>query len=278
MSKFFINRPIVAMVIAILTVIVGAITILGLPISQFPNIVPPETKLQATFVGADAETLAQSVATPIEEQMSGVDNMNYMYSVNATANGQTTMIVDFGVQTDPNTDLILTQIRETQAASQLPSSVTQYGVTIQKATTAPLMIVALYSPHGTYDAKFLANYEYININDPVTRAPGIGSVQVFGAGQYAMRIWLKPDALTKLGITVTEVVNAVQAQNTVNPAGQMGGEPAPKGQEFTYSVRAQGRLTTPEQFGDIIVRENPNGGAVGSGTWRASNSVPRATH
>jgi hydrophobic/amphiphilic exporter-1 (mainly G- bacteria), HAE1 family len=262
MSKFFIHRPIVAMVIAILTVIVGAITILGLPISQFPNIVPPETKLQATFVGADAETLAQSVATPIEEQMSGVDNMNYMYSVNATANGQTTMIVDFGVQTDPNTDLILTQIRETQAASQLPSSVTQYGVTIQKATTAPLMIVALYSPHGSYDAKFLANYEYININDPVTRVPGIGSVQVFGAGQYAMRIWLKPDALTKLGITVTEVVNAVQSQNTVNPAGQMGGEPAPKGQEFTYSVRAQGRLATPEQFGDIIVRENPDGGAV----------------
>jgi len=262
MSKFFINRPIVAMVIAILTVIVGAITILGLPISQFPNIVPPETKLQATFVGADAETLAQSVATPIEEQMSGVDNMNYMWSVNATANGQTTMIVDFGVQTDPNTDLILTQVRETQAASQLPSSVTQYGVTVQKSTSAPLMIVALYSPHGTYDAKFLANYEYININDPVTRVPGIASVQVFGAGQYAMRMWLKPDALTKLGITVSDVVNAVQSQNTVNPTGQMGGEPAPKGQEFTYSVRAQGRLTTPEQFGDIIVRENPGGGAV----------------
>jgi hydrophobic/amphiphilic exporter-1 (mainly G- bacteria), HAE1 family len=262
MSKFFIHRPIVAMVIAILTIIVGAITILGLPISQFPNIVPPETKLQATFVGADAETLAQSVATPIEEQMSGVDNMNYMWSVNATANGQTTMIVDFGVQTDPNTDLILTQIRETQAASQLPSPVTQYGVTVQKSTSAPLMIVALYSPHGTYDAKFLANYEYINLNDPVTRLPGIASVQVFGAGQYAMRMWLKPDALTQLGVTVSDVVNAVQSQNNVNPAGQMGGEPAPKGQEFTYSVRAQGRLSTPEQFGDIIVRENPNGGAV----------------
>src|SRR6202453_3286703 len=262
MAKFFINRPIVAMVIAILTVVVGAITILGLPISQFPNIVPPETKLQATFVGADAETLAQSVATPIEEQMSGVDNMNYMWSVNATANGQTTMIVDFGVQTDPNTDLILSQVRETQAASQLPSSVTQYGVTVQKSTSAPLMIVALYSPHGTYDAKFLANYEYININDPVTRVPGIGSTQVFGAGQYAIRIWLKPDVLTNLGITATDVVNAVEAQNTVNPAGQMGGEPAPKGQEFTYSVRVQGRLITPEQFGDIIVRENANGGAV----------------
>src|SRR5229473_3062749 len=262
MSKFFIHRPIVAMVIAILTIIVGAITILGLPISQFPNIVPLETKLQATFVGADAETLAQSVATPIEEQMSGVDNMNYMWSVNATANGQTTMIVDFGVQTDPNTDLILSQIRETQAASQLPPSVTQYGVTVQKSTSAPLMIVALYSPHGTHDAKFLANYEYININDPVTRVPGIASVQVFGAGQYAMRIWLKPDLLTNLGITASDVVNAVQSQNTVNPAGQMGGEPAPKGQEFTYSVRAQGRLITPEQFGDIIIRENPSGGAV----------------
>ena len=194
--------------------------------------------------------------------MSGVDNMNYMYSVNATANGQTTMIVDFAVQTDPNTDLILTQIRETQAASQLPSSVTQYGVTIQKATTAPLMIVALYSPHGTYDAKFLANYEYININDPVTRVSGIASTQILGAGQYAMRIWLKPDVLANLGITASDVVNAVQAQNTVNPAGQMGGEPAPKGQEFTYSVRVQGRLVTPEQFGEIIVRENPGGGAV----------------
>src|SRR6202012_652161 len=262
MIRLFNNRPIVEIVIAILTVIIGAITLFNLPIAQFPAIVPPEVQLQATFVGADAETLAQSVATPIEEQMSGVDNMNYMYSVNATANGQTTMIVDFGVQTDPNTDLILTQIRETQAASQLPSSVTQYGVTIQKATTAPLMIVALYSPHGTYDAKFLANYEYINIHDPVTRVPGIASVQVFGAGQYAMRMWLKPDSLNKLGITVSDVVNAVQSQNTVNPTGQMGGEPAPKGQEFTYLVRAQGRLTTPEQFGDIIVRENPGGGAV----------------
>ena len=262
MSRFFINRPIVAMVIAILTVIIGAITIFGLPISQFPNIVPPETKLQATFVGADAETLAQSVATPIEEQMSGVDNMNYMYSVNATANGQMTMIVDFGVQTDPNTDLVLSQMRETQAASQLPPSVTQFGVTVQKSTTAPLMVVALYSPHGTYDAKFLANYAYININDPVTRVPGIASVQVFGAGQYAMRIWLKPDVLSNLGVTASDVVNAIQSQNTVNPAGQMGGEPAPKGQEFTYAVRAQSRLVTPEQFGDIIVRENPIGGAV----------------
>src|ERR1700734_2293260 len=170
MSKFFINRPIVAMVISLLLVIMGAVTIAALPIAQFPAIAPPEVQIQASYVGADAQTVEQSVATPIEQQMSGVDNMNYMYSLNA-ANGQMTMIVDFDAKTDPNTDLILTQIRETQAASQLPASVTQYGVTIQKATTAPLMIVALYSPHGTYDAKFLANYEYININDPVTRVP-----------------------------------------------------------------------------------------------------------
>jgi HAE1 family hydrophobic/amphiphilic exporter-1 len=262
MSRFFINRPIVAMVIAILTVIIGAISLLQLPVSQFPNIVPPETKIQATFVGADAQTLAQSVATPIEEQMSGVDNMNYMYSVNATANGQTTMIVDFGVQTDPNTDLILTQSRETQASAQLPSTVNQFGVTVQKATTAPLMLVALYSPHGTYDARFLANYGYINLDDPITRVPGIASLQIFGAGQYAMRLWVKPDLLNQMGVTASDVINAVSTQNTVNPAGQIGSEPAPAGQEFTYSVRAQGRLVTPEEFGDIIVRENPSGGAV----------------
>ncbi len=262
MSKYFINRPIVAMVIAILTVLVGAITILRLPVAEFPDIVPPETKIQATFVGADAQTLAQSVATPIEEQMSGVDNMNYMYSVNATANGQTTMIVDFRVGTDPNTDLILSQMRETQSAPQLPSQVAQYGVTVQKSTSAPLMLVALYSPKGTYDAQFLANYGYINLDDPITRLPGVSNVQVFGSGQYAMRIWVKPDVLAKLGLTVSDVINAVQSQNTVNPAGQIGGEPAPAGQEFTYSVRAQGRLITPEEFGNIIVRENPDGGVV----------------
>ncbi len=262
MSRFFINRPIVAMVIAILTVFIGVITIARLPVAQFPDIVPPEAKIQATFVGANAQTLAQSVATPIEEQMSGVDNMNYMYSVNATANGQTTMIVDFAVDTNPNTDLILTQMRETQASPQLPSSVAQYGVTVQKSTSAPLVLVALYSPNGSYDAQFLANYGYINLNDPITRLPGIASVQIFGSGQYAMRIWLKPDVLAKLGITVSDVESAVQSQNTVNPAGQIGGEPVPAGQEFTYSVQAQGRLITPEDFGNIVVRENSAGGIV----------------
>ena len=262
MSKFFINRPIVAMVISIVLVIVGAVTIASLPVAQFPAIAPPEVQVQATYVGADAQTIEQSVATPIEQQMSGVDNMNYMYSLNATASGQMRLIVDFDVKTDPNTDLILAQMRQNLAASQLPTDVTNYGVTVQKTVTAPLMLVSLFSPHQTYDAKFLANYAYINLNDQLTRIPGIGSVQVFGAGQYAMRLWVKPDQLAKLGITVPEMVSAIQAQNTVNPAGQIGSEPAPKGQEYTYSVRAQGRLISPEAFGDIVIREEPNGGVV----------------
>jgi HAE1 family hydrophobic/amphiphilic exporter-1 len=261
MSKFFINRPIVAIVISILTVIVGAITVVSLPVSQFPAIAPPEVQVQTTYVGADAQTVEQSVATPIEQQMSGVDNMNYMYSVNSST-GETRLIVDYDVKTDPNTDLILTQIRETQAASQLPVEVTNFGVTVQKTLTAPLMLISLYSPSGVYDSKFLANYAYINLNDPLSRVPGIGSVQVFGAGRYAMRLWVKPDQLAKLAITVPDIVNAIQSQNTVNPAGQIGGEPVPKGQEFTYSVRAQGRLTSPEEFEQIVVRAAPDGGIV----------------
>src|ERR1700760_1869317 len=262
MSKFFINRPIVAMVISLLMVIIGAVTIAQLPIAQFPQIAPPEVQIRATYVGADAKTIEQPVATPIEQQMSGVDNLNYMYSLNAAGNGQMTMIVNFDVKRDPNTDLMLTQMRQTQAASQLPQDVTNFGVTVQKSVTAPLMVMGLFSPKGTYDGKFLANYSYINLNDQLTRVPGIGNVQVFGAGQYAMGLWVKPDQLSKLGITVTEVVSAIQAQNTVNPAGQIGGGPAPKRQELTASVPAQGRLTSPEEFGNIVVRELPDGGIV----------------
>jgi HAE1 family hydrophobic/amphiphilic exporter-1 len=261
-SKFFINRPTVAIVIAILTVIIGAIACLQLPVAQFPKIAAPEVQILATYIGADAETIEQSVATPIEQQMSGVDNMKYMYSLNATANGGMTMIVNFDVATDPNTDLILVQMRETLAAPQLPVDVTNFGITVQKSVTAPLMLVSLFSPHGTYDAGFLSNYAYINLKDQLGRVPGIGQVQVFGAGQYAMRLWVKPDQLAKLGITITEIVDALRAQNVVNPAGQVGSEPVPKGQEFTYSVRAQGRLVSPEEFGQIVLRETTVGGIV----------------
>ena len=262
MANFFIRRPIVAIVIAILTVIVGAISMATLPVAQFPQIAPPEIRLQANYPGADAETLEQSVDVPIEQQVTGVDNMTYMYSLNATANQQTTLIVDFDLKTDPNTDLLLTQSRQQLANGQLPPEVNNYGITLKKATTAPLMIIALYSPHGTHDSNYLANYAYINLNDPIARLYGVGQTQIFGSGQYAMRLWVKPDQLAKLGITVTDIVDAIQAQNTVNPAGEVGGEPAQSNQQFTYAVLAQGRLTSPEQFGDVIVRETPNGGTV----------------
>src|SRR5579862_356904 len=262
MANFFIRRPIVAIVIAILTVIVGAISIATLPVAQFPNIAPPEIFMQASYPGADAQTLEQAVATPIEQQVNGVDNMAYMFSLNATANQQMTMFVDFDVKTDPNTDLLLTQSREQLANGQLPPEVNSYGVTLKKSALAPFMLIALYSPHGTHDAAYLANYAYINLNDPIARSYGVGQTTVFGAGQYAMRLWVKPDQLAKLGITVTDIVNAVQAQNTVNPAGKVGGEPAPNDQQFTYSVLAQGRLASPEQFGNVIVRETPDGGIV----------------
>src|SRR6201982_4276729 len=262
MANFFIRRPIVAIVIAILTVIVGVITIVALPVAQFPNIAPPEIRLQANYPGADAQTLEQAIATPIEQQVSGVDNMNYMYSLNATANQQTTLLVDFDLKTDPNTDLLLTQSREQLATGQLPPEVNSYGVTPKKSATAPLMLIAIYSPHGTHDAKYLANYAYINLNDPIARSYGIGQASVFGSGQYAMRLWVNPDQLAKLGITVTDIANAIKAQNTVNPAGQVGGEPAPRDQQFTYAVLAQGRLASPEEFGNVIVRETPNGGIV----------------
>jgi HAE1 family hydrophobic/amphiphilic exporter-1 len=261
MSKFFINRPIVAMVISIIMVIVGLVTMLGLPIAQFPKVVPPEIYIQANYVGADAQTIEQSVATPIEQQMSGVDNMNYMYSVNAN-NGAMRMFVNFDLKTDPNIDHVLTQLRYAQAESQLPAEVRNFGVTVQKSLSAPFVIVALSSPNGTRDAEFLANYAQINLNDALSRVPGISQVQVFGAGQYAMRVWVKPDQLAKLNITVPEIIGAVEGQNKVNPAGKISGRPSPPGQEFTYTVRAQGRLTSAEEFGDIVLRATPDGSIV----------------
>ena len=173
--------------------------------------------------------------------MSGVNDMNYMYSLNANS-GLSQLTVDFNVKSDPNTDQILTQMRQSQAASQLPTAVNNFGVIVQPSTSAPMMLFDLYSPTGQYSSEFLANYAYINLNYALTRVPGIASVQIFGAGQYAMRIWVKPDQLAKLQITIPEIIAAVQGQNNVNPAGQIGGEPVPPGQEFTYAVRAPGRL------------------------------------
>ena len=261
MSKFFINRPIVSMVIAIVMVICGLIALVSLPVAQFPEIVPPEVTITATYTGADAITVEQSVATPLEQQLSGVDNMNYMYSINAS-NGTLRETVNFDVKTKPNDDLILTVLRQTQANSQLPADVVNLGLTVQKSRSSPMMLIALNSPKGTYDNNFLANYAYINLIDQIVRIPGIAQVNVFGAGQYAMRLWVNPDKLAKLNLTVMDIVQALGAQNAVNPAGQLGAEPGPPGQDFTYTVLAQGRLLTAEEFGEIVLRANPDGSMV----------------
>src|SRR6202161_858055 len=261
MYRFFINRPIVAMVIAILQVVVGLATMLSLPVAQYPNIVPPEIRIQTTYVGADAQTVAQSVATPIEEQMAGVDNMNYMYSISAN-NGEMRMGVNFDVKTDPNVDQVLAQLRENQAGAKLPADVGNLGITLLKSPTTPMLLVALSSPKGTHDATFLANYAYINLVDQITQLKGISNINVFGAGQYAMRFWVKPDQLAKLNLTVNDIITAINAQNTHNPAGLVAGPPTPHGQEFTYAITAQGRLVTEKEFGQIVIRENPDGSIV----------------
>jgi hydrophobic/amphiphilic exporter-1 (mainly G- bacteria), HAE1 family len=261
MAEFFVRRPIVAIVISILTVLIGLVTMVQLPIAQYPTIAPPAIQISSTYTGADALTAEQAVSTPIEQQMSGVDGSIFMYSVNTNA-GSSTLYVNFEVGTDPNTDQVLAYMRYSQAQAQLPQDVRDLGPTLRKSTSSPLMLISLGSPNGTFDARFLANYAYINVFDPMSRVKGIGQVSVFGAGQYAMRLWVRPDVLAQRGITIPEIVAAIRAQNTVNPAGQVGSEPVPAGQEFTYTVRAQGRLVDEEQFGNIVVRASPDGGMI----------------
>jgi HAE1 family hydrophobic/amphiphilic exporter-1 len=260
-SKFFINRPIVAMVISIVTVIAGAVAMRSLPIAQFPSIVPPQIIVSTNYTGADAVTIEQSVATPLEQQMNGVDNMLYMQSTNAS-DGTLALTVTFDVESDPNTDQVNVQNRVAQAQPNLPADVNQFGVAMRKSTGLPMLLISLYSPNKTYDSLFLANYANININDALYRVPGVGEVRMFGASDYAMRIWVKPDVLAKLGLTVADLSRAVQQQSAVNPSGKVGAAPAPPGTEMTYTVRAQGRLQTPEEFGAIVVRSNPDGSVV----------------
>src|SRR5215472_1457354 len=261
MSRFFVGRPIVAMVIAILMVLVGAVAMFGLPIAQYPNIVPPQIQVISNYTGADAVTVEQSVATPIEQQMSSVKDLLYMQSTNAN-DGSFILQVTFDVESNIDIDQVNTQNKAAQAQALLPSDVTNYGLTYLQSTGLPLLAMPLYSPKGTHDPLFRGNYATININDTLQRVPGVGQIRIFGTFDYAMRIWVKPDRLANLGFTVSDLASALQAQNNVNPAGRLGGPPSPMGQQFTYTVRAQGRLLKPEEFGDVVLRLNPDGSTV----------------
>ncbi|HSC86580.1 MAG TPA: efflux RND transporter permease subunit, partial [Polyangiaceae bacterium] len=261
MGSFFVQRPVFAIVLAILIVISGAVAITGLPIAQFPDIVPPEVSVTTTYTGADALTLEQSVATPLEQKANGVDNMIYMKSTSAN-DGSLELRVTFKPGTNPDMNNVLLQNRVSEATPSLPNDVKQLGVPVKKAMGMPFMVISLYSPKGTLDAPYLGNYATINVIDDLARIPGVGRVTKMGSADYAMRIWVRPDRLATLNLTVDDITNAIRAQSTVNPAGMIGGEPAPKGQELTYSVRAQGRLETQEEFSDIIVRANPDGSVI----------------
>jgi hydrophobe/amphiphile efflux-1 (HAE1) family protein len=261
MSRFFVDRPIVAMVLSIIMVMLGLVAMAGLPIAQYPEIVPPMVQVTTTFVGAGATDVETAVATPLEQKINGVENMIYMKSTNAN-DGTLTLKVSFDVGTNLDMANVLTQNRVSEATPQLPQAVKNYGVSVKKALAFPLLVISIKSPNGTYDSNFLSNYATINVNDNIARIRGVGQINLFGGSDYAMRVWLRPDRVAKLGITIPDIVNAINQQNQLSPAGQIGGPPAQPGTEYTYTVRTQGRLLDEQQFGEIIVRSNPDGSQV----------------
>src|SRR3954464_7490527 len=261
MARFFVNRPIVAIVLAIILVLLGVVAMRGLPIAQYPEIVPPMIQVTTTFIGASATDVEASVATPLEQQINGVEKGIYLKSTNAN-DGTLTLKVSFEVGSNQDMDNVFTQNRVSQALPQMPQSVKNYGVTVKKALAFPLLVISVKSPRGSYDSNFLSNYATININDNLARIPGVGQINLFGGSDYAMRVWLRPDRIAKLGITVPDIVSAINQQNQLSPAGQIGGPPAAAGTEYTYTVKTQGRLLDEKEFGEIIVRSNPDGSEV----------------
>jgi HAE1 family hydrophobic/amphiphilic exporter-1 len=261
MASFFVNRPIVAMVMSIVIVMLGVVAMQGLPIAQYPEIVPPMVQVTTTFIGASATDVEASVATPLEQKINGVEKGIYIKSTNAN-DGTLTLKVSFEIGSNPDMDNVFTQNRVSEAMPQMPQSVKNYGVTVKKALAFPLLVISIKSPKGTYDSSFLSNYTTININDALARIPGVGQINLFGGSDYAMRVWLRPDVIGRLGVTIPDIANAISQQNQLTPAGQIGGPPAAKGTEFTYTVRTQGRLLSEEEFGNIIIRTNPNGSEV----------------
>ncbi len=261
MAAFFVNRPIVAMVMSIVIVLLGVVAMQRLPIAQYPEIVPPMIQVTTTFIGASATDVESSVATPLEQQINGVENMIYMKSTNAN-DGTLTLKVSFEVGSNLDMNNVLTQNRVSQAMPQLPQPVKNYGVSVKKALAFPLLVISVKSPHGTYDNNFLSNYATININDAIARIQGVGLINLFGGSDYAMRVWLRPDRIGRLGLTIPDIANAISQQNQLTPSGQIGGPPAATGTEYTYTVRTKGRLLDESEFGDIILRTLPDGSQV----------------
>jgi HAE1 family hydrophobic/amphiphilic exporter-1 len=261
MGNFFVNRPIVAMVIAIVTVIVGLVFMGGLPIEQYPNITPPIVEVRTTYTGANAISVEQSVATPLEQDINGVDNMIYMKSTNSN-DGNMVILVSFEVGTDPDMNTVFTQNRVSSATAKLPEDVKRFGVTTKKSLPNILMLITLASDSGQYDQNFLGNYALINIKDVLGRTRGVGRVDVLGTADYSMRIWIRPDRLAQLNITIPEIKEAIQQQSVIVPGGKFGAEPAPQGTEFTYTVRLPERLQSEKEFGEIVLRTTEDGSQV----------------
>ena len=261
MSKFFINRPIFASVISIIIIIAGLVASQVLPIAQYPQIAPPTVMINATYPGASAETLARTVAAPIEEQLNGVENLLYFTS-SASANGSVAITATFAVGTDVDDAAVNVNNRVKAAEPRLPEEVRRNGVIVQKRSTDILQVVSLKSEEGKYSTLFLSNYATLNIVDDLKRVPGVGDVVVFGAQDYSMRVWLKPDRMAQLGLTTSDIANAIRVQNAQNAAGKIGQEPAPNDQQLVYTVTAKGRLLTPEEFGDIVIRASGPGGVL----------------
>ena len=257
-SKFFIERPVLANVLAILMVVIGAVALYRLPVAQYPDVVPPTVQVTTRYPGASARTVIDTVALPIEQQVNGVEGMIYMQSY-AAADGTYTLTVTFNIGTDLNFAQVLVQNRVSTALSPLPQAVQVQGVTVQKKSTAILQIVTLTSPDGRYDSLYLSNYATIRLKDEISRLPGVGNVNVFGAGQYSMRIWLDPNKMQARGLDVSNVIQALRKQSEQVTAGQIGMPPAPADQSFQYTLNVLSRLDDPEQFANVIVKTGDAG-------------------